>query len=97
MADATIQRRQVVENIRQINDPHTSKVVAVIEDMLEMAKEGRMPSLLFIIEETGRSQPHYGIVGRYRSDPAPAIGHLAIMKAKVTDFAADRHEGLGDE
>lgn len=48
-----------------------------------------MPSFLFIAEELGRNEPRYGIVGRLRADPLKAIGHLAVMKTKVTDYAAD--------
>ena len=72
-----------------------TKVEAVLEDMLARTKEGRLPALLFIAEEIGR-QPVYGIVGRFRADPARAIGHLAIMKAKVIDFAADEAPDLED-
>lgn len=52
-------------------------------------QEGRLPALLFIGEEVGNPQPLYGIVGRFRADPARAIGLLAVMKRKVTDYAAD--------
>lgn len=63
-----------------------------------MAKHraGRLPSLMFIAEETGNPQAIYGIVGRFRSDPAKAIGHLAIMEKKVTDYAADCAPDIDD-
>jgi hypothetical protein len=63
--------------------------------MLARTKEGRLPSLLFVAEEIGRA-PVYGLVGRFRADPARAIGHLAIMKAKVIDFAADEAPDIED-
>lgn len=75
--------------VRNIADPHVKKVAAALEIMMKKNREGRLPSLIFIAEETGNPQPLYGIVGRFRSDPARAIGHLAIMRDKVTDFAAD--------
>jgi hypothetical protein len=65
--------------------------------MLARTKEGRLPALLFIAEEIGRRDPVYGIVGRFRVDPARAIGHLAIMKAKVIDFAADLAPDLDED
>lgn len=73
----------------RINDPHHERVGEALEIMMKKHKAGRLPSLVFIAEEIGNPQPIYGIVGRFRSDPARAIGHLAIMHDKVTDFAAD--------
>lgn len=80
----------------RISDPHGKRVAAALEVMLRKNREGRLPSLLFIAEEVGKTQPVYGIVGRFRADPARAIGHLAIMKAKVTDFAADSAPEIRD-
>jgi hypothetical protein len=76
-------------DVRRISDPHTRRVGAVLEDLLRRNRAGQLPSLLFIAEETGKAQPLYGIVGRFKADPARAIGHLAIMKVKVTEYAAD--------
>lgn len=76
--------------LRGISDHHIKRVEAVLEDMLRRNRAGRLPSLLFIAEEIGKPDPLYGIVGRFRSDPARAIGHLAIMKVKVAEFAADQ-------
>lgn len=73
-------------HVRRIEDPHVKKVAAVIEELLR--RTGKMPGLMFIAEDDG--QFRYGIVGRFRSDPAKAIGHLAIMQEKVTSFAADQ-------
>lgn len=82
--------------IRSINDPHTRRVVAVAEDILMRAKAGRLPSLIVIAEELGKQHPHYVIVGRFRSQPVPAIGHLVVMKEKVADFAATQTPDLDD-
>lgn len=76
-------------NVRQLPDPHREKVEAALLMMLKRTREGRIPSFLFIAEQVGSSQPLYGIVGRFRDDPARAIGYLAIMKEKVTAYAAD--------
>lgn len=81
--------RQKVDHVRKFVDPHTKKVAAALEIMIQKNKAGRLPSLLFIAEEVGNPMPLYGIVGRFRSDPTRAIGHLAIMKQKVTLFAAE--------
>jgi hypothetical protein len=62
--------------------------------MLRRTRAGRLPSLLFIVEELGQSTPRYGIVGRFRADPARAIGHLAIMKEKVKDFACSQYPDI---
>lgn len=82
-------------HVRQIGDPHGKKVAAVLEAMLEKTRAGKMPSLIFITEEAGR-QPRYGMVGRIRSDPAKVIGHLAVMKRKMIDLAADEAPDLTD-
>lgn len=82
--------------VKGINDPHVRRVAAALELMMRKNKDGRLPSLLFIAEEIGNPQPVYGIVGRFRADPARAIGHLAIMKEKVIDFAADQAPGIDD-
>lgn len=83
--------QQANATVRPLVDPHVKQVTAVIEELFERA--GRIPGLILIVEEIGRNEPRYCLVGRFRSDPAKAIGHLAIMQQKVTDFAADLHEG----
>lgn len=83
-------------SVREFRDPHTAKVEAVLEELLKRNRAGRLPSLVFIAEEVGRNEPRYGIVGRFRANPAKAIGHLAIMKEKVTDFAASQAADLDD-
>jgi hypothetical protein len=75
-------------HIAKFDNPHAEKVAAVLEEMLKRTRAGKMPSLLFIAEEVGR-EPRYGLVGRFRSDPAKALGHVTVMKEKLTDFAAD--------
>lgn len=82
--------------LREFKDPHVAKVEAVLEELLKRARAGRMPSFLFIAEEVGRGAPRYGLVGRFRSDPAKAIGHLNIMRVKVTDFAASQAADIDD-
>lgn len=63
-----------------------------------MAKHraGKLPSLLFIGEELGSSRPLYGMVGRFRADPTRAIGHLAVVKRKVTEIAAEHGPEVQD-
>lgn len=80
--------------VRRIEDRNVAKVAAVLEEMLEMTRAGRMPSLLFIAEDSGRGEPRYGVVGRFRADPVKALGHLVVMKEKLTDFAADQAPDL---
>lgn len=82
--------------VRKLVDPHTTKVGAALETMLKKNRAGRIPSLIFIAEEIGNPNPLYGIVGRFRAEPLRAIGHLAVMKAKVTEFAADSAPDLND-
>jgi hypothetical protein len=65
-------------------------VVAVLEEMLVKARAGKAPGLLFVMEESGRKEPRYCVVGRFRADPARALGHVVVMKQKLTDFAADQ-------
>lgn len=81
-------------HVSRILDPHAKKVAAVLEDMLARTRAGRIPSLLFIAEELG--QYRYGMVGRFRSDPAKAIGHLAMLNERVIDFASTITPGLDD-
>lgn len=76
-------------DVRRIENPHAKKVVAVLEGMLERARAGFIPGLLFVAEDTGRPDSRYGIVGRFRSDPAKALGHALVLKEKLTDFAAE--------
>lgn len=75
--------------VSRIGDAHHAKVGAALEVMVKKHRAGRLTALLFIGEEIGSTEPLYGLVGRFRSDPVRAIGHLAVMKEKVTDFAAD--------
>jgi hypothetical protein len=65
--------------------------------MVRKHRAGRLPSLIVIGEEVGNPQPIYAIVGRFRADPARAIGHLAIMQAKVTDFASSQSPDIEPE
>ena len=76
--------------LRSINDPHARRVVAMLRAWLAKAEAGRVPSVALIAEELGAAQPTFNIAGRYRADPARAIGPLAVMTRKVTDFAAER-------
>lgn len=73
-----------------VSDVHTPRVIELLEDMMRRAKAGRIRSLIFIAEEIGREHPHYGIVGRLRADPMRAIGHLAVMQEKTTQWAAEQ-------
>lgn len=82
--------------VRRFADPHVKRVGEALEVLMKKQQAGRLPAFLFITEEIGNPQPLYGIVGRFRTDPARAIGHLAIMQEKVTDFAADLAPDLQD-
>lgn len=79
-----------MSDVRNITDPHHAKVGEALDLMVRKHRAGRLPSLILIGEEIGNSQPIYAIVGRFRADPSRAIGHLAIMKAKVTEFASSQ-------
>lgn len=80
----------------QLQRPCMRSLEKCLEDMLQRVRDGRVTSVLFVVEEVGRREPHYGIVGRYRESPAAAIGHLAIMQEKVKDYAADMAPDLED-
>lgn len=82
--------------VRRFVDPHAKLVGEALEILMKKHREGRLPSFLFITEEVGNPKPLYGLVGRFRSDPAKAIGHLNIMREKVTDFAASQAADLDD-
>lgn len=77
-------------HVRRIEDPHAKKVAEVLEAMLVRAKAGRVPSLLVIMEEGGSSKPRYCVVGRFRADPARALGHVTVMREKLTELAFDQ-------
>lgn len=81
-------------SVVRIGDSNTAKVAAVLEEMLEMTKAGRMPSLLFIAEDSDRGEPRYGVVGRFRGDLVKALGHMVVMKEKLADLAADETPDL---
>lgn len=83
-------------NVREFRNPQVERVAAVLEELLKRARAGRLPTFLYIAEEIGMAAPRYGMVGRFRADPAKAIGHLAIMQEKVTDFAASQAADLED-
>ena len=67
----------------------SEKIGLALEVLLRKHGAGRLHSLMFIAEEIGNPKPMYAIAGRFRDDPTKAIGHLAIMKEKVTEYAAD--------
>lgn len=75
--------------VRKINDRHTRAVAEVLEVMMRKTASGRIPALLIIAEEVGNPRPLFGMVGRFRADPTRAIGHLAVMKSKITELAAN--------
>lgn len=77
--------------VRRINEPHARKVAAVLEVLLRKANAGRLSSFLFIGEEDGKGWLD-GIVGRSRGDPHKIIGHLEVMKAKLTAYAASERD-----
>lgn len=78
-----------MNEVRRIADPHGMKVTAVLEALLKKARDGRLPSFTFVAEELGNPNPLYGVVGRHRTEPARAIGPLAVMKAKLIELATD--------
>lgn len=75
--------------VRRIGDAQGKRVEAALELMLKKCRAGTLPSLIIVGEETGAMQPLMAVVGRYRSDPARAVGHVAIMKKKLIAWAAD--------
>lgn len=81
-------------SVVRIGDSNAAKVAAVLEEMLKMNKAGRMPALLFIAEDSGRRQPRYGVVGRFRGDLVKALGHVVVMKEKLANLAADEAPDL---
>lgn len=75
--------------VRKITDRHARAVKEALEVMMRKNRLGRIPAFLFIAEEIGNPHPLLGMVGRFRTDPSRAIGHLAVMKAKVIELAAN--------
>lgn len=82
--------------VRKLTDPNNKRVGVALEILMAKHKAGRLPALLFIGEELGSSKPLYGMVGRFRTDPTRAIGHLAVVKRKVTEIAADHAPDVDD-
>lgn len=85
-----------MSKVRRIGDAYTRNVEAALELMLKKTREGRLPSLIIIGEEMGSTVPVFGVVGRYRADPARAIGHVAVMKRKLVAWAADQAPDIED-
>jgi hypothetical protein len=75
--------------VRSIGEAHQKIVAEMLEVMMAKNAAGRLPSLIVIGEEVGNPRPLYGVVGRVRSDPERAIGLLAVVKQKLTEYAAD--------
>jgi hypothetical protein len=82
--------------VRKFSDPHNTRVGVALEILMEKHKAGKLPALLFIGEELGSARPLYGMVGRFRTDPTRAIGHLAVVKRKVTEIAAEHGPEVED-
>lgn len=82
--------------VRKFRDPNGERVGVALEILMAKHKAGKLPALLFIGEELGTARPLYGMVGRFRADPTRAIGHLAVVKRKVTEIAADHAPDVDD-
>jgi hypothetical protein len=82
--------------VRKIGDAHAKRVGEVLEMMLRKNRAGRIPGFILIAEELGNPQPFYSLVGRFRTDPLRAIGHLAVMKRKVSALATELAPDLED-
>lgn len=82
--------------VRRIGEAHQRNVAEMLEIMMKKNAAGRLPSLIVIGEEIGNPRPLYGMVGRVRSDPERAIGLLAVVQRKVTEYAAELTPDLDD-
>lgn len=77
--------------LHQIGERTDRKIEAVIEELLELARDEGMTSFLFIAENRSRGQVE-GMVGRCRRDPLRAIGQLAVLKSKLARWVAKQKE-----
>lgn len=76
--------------LHRIGGHHEKVVLAVIEDLLDYAKEHGMTSFQFIAEIPGQREPLDGVVGRFRADPHRLIGQLTIVQSKLVRLVATR-------
>lgn len=76
--------------LHRIGEHHEEAVVAVIEDLLDFAKEHGMTGFQFVAEVSGQREPLDGVVGRFRSDPHRLIGELTVVKSKLVRLVARR-------
>jgi hypothetical protein len=76
--------------VTKITSAHQTKIVAVLEDLLERAAAGELTSLAYIAEELELRESLMGVVGRYRDEPVRLLGEMSVMKAKLAQYAHQR-------
>jgi hypothetical protein len=72
--------------VQNISGVHATRIVAVLEDLLERARADQFTSLAFVAEQH-RDDPLIGVVGLYRERPTKLLGELSMMKAKLIKYA----------
>jgi hypothetical protein len=62
--------------------------------LLERLESGRLASLMFVAEDLDEPEPVAGLAGRYKADPAKALGELAVLQTRLARHIANRRSDL---
>lgn len=69
---------------------HPENVRRAVLRLLERADKGRLVSLMYVAEDLDEDEPVAALSGRYKADPAKALGELAVMKVRLARHIANR-------
>lgn len=67
--------------VHNFNEYRAREVVAVLEEMLQHAKAGRLPGIAFVTEIEGREL--VGVTGVYKADPKRALRTIDNVRRKL--------------
>lgn len=82
--------------LHKINEVGDRNMEAVIEALLDMHREEGVDAFLCIaVGRNGRRRRVECVAGRFRTDPLVAIGHLTLLKSKLSRWLA-RQSGFSD-
>lgn len=83
-----------MSRLAAVNQPHSESVRKAVERLLERLDSGRLVALMFVVEDLDEDEPVAGMAGRYRADPAKALGELAVMQTRLSRHIANQRSEL---
>lgn len=70
-------------------------MVLLLEELLELARDGQLLSFAYMADVLGSNRPEFGVLGRWRGDKAKFVGELSLLRGSVGQAVLDERQGYG--